>query len=546
MGTCPALLRQTTPRVLDSLGSGGTAPMRSADSKNSDVMTGCGRRCGVAFVLCILGTTAIAQSDGRRRLESAARNLQELTPSDYLQDRVPAEIAELAELPRREVESAVGHPDPRVRSLALGVLALRGDPQSLPTMLAVAFDRAPGLPAREPHAVALVMPGVGGGPQWTLRPQTVGEIATSFLRVYMEAAGFWYGIEGNGRHPGFADYWRERRDRAHCLSWFRLDLNRASQASFPMAEQRRPKVAAVRRRIDALETPYRDWILLALATPWEASMREPGAEALAPEADLLQAARSLGRERILGLLRGEAVLPDDPDFRYTNQGPLELKRVVPFLLRHAGVLLERESSRELRTIGYRHLAHEPVGDAPSLVTGRWFTAAADLDPGHAVPILLEALERFRGTDSVDWQDHRVTIVTELWRHAGADELPRVLDWFFTENPQRGAFGFGRHRFASSLASRSHAAVLRAILRDERVAGLDWQTVGRLVEAANALAEEPVVPLRELSSVSHPLGEGHYHWEKERARVEYPDATAALEATLARWRTALAAWARRGI
>lgn len=497
------------------------------------------------LVLCASPVSLAAQRGVRGEFEQLVPQLDCLEPSDFALGRTPQALALLARHPRRELEPLLGHPDPRVRALALCVLAQQGDPHALPAMVALAFDPAPAPPGRQLLAVALTRPGQADRPPWAPRPQTVGQLATAFVTTYLEAAGSYGGVDGTEHQPGFAEYWAARRTRTHCLSWFALDLQRASQCTFPLPDDAGPAIAALRARIDALAPDYRAWVLLALAAPWESGGMEPGAEALAPAADLVAAAQALGPDAMLRLLRGQARFPDDPDFRYGEHSPFHHERVVPFLLQHARELLAPEHAAELHALGLRHLTREPVGRSPSLPTSRWFTAAAELDPEHASGILRDALARFGGPTNHDWQDQRARLALALWAHGGAAELPRVLDWFFAEVPQRGAFGFGRTRFAVGLGAPVHAPLLRAILRDERLATLDWQTLRCLGDAANQHATEPVIPPQELRGLSHPFGMGHYHWQREAAREQHPDATATLETTLARWRRALATWARAG-
>lgn len=517
--------------------------MRNEMTKHEGARRGAQAAPLMLLLLCASPALLPAQRSARSAFEQLAPQLDCLEPSDFELGRAPAELAPLARHPRRELEPLLGHPDPRVRALALCMLAQQADPRALPAMVALAFDPAPAPSGRQLHAVALARPGQAKGPPWSPRPQTVGQLATAFVTTYLEAAGSYGGVEGTEHQPGFAEYWAARRNRTHCLSWFALDLQRASQRSFPLPEDAGPAIAALRARIDALAPDYRAWVLLALAAPWETGGSEPGAEALAPEADLVAAAQALGGDEILRLLRGQARFPADPDFRYGDHSPFAHRRVVPFLLQHARELLGPEHAAELRALGRRHLAREPVGRSPALVTARWFTAAAELDPEHAGEILRDALARFAGPQDTDAQDHRARLALALWVQRGPMELPRVLDWFFAEEPQRGAFGFGRTRFAAELGGAERRELLRAILADARLPSLDWQTLRGLAEAANQHATEPVIPAAVLRDLGHPFGMGHYHWQRDAAREQHPAATAALEAELARWRAALAAWAQ---
>ena len=430
------------------------------------------------------------------------------------------------------------HEDGSVRTLAIAGLYGKLGPHALPDLVKLVDDERAAPPRRVPIAMLVA------GPLPT-EPQTVGAIARRVVELHLERAGVRGGIEGRYGAPGFAAYWEERHQRAHCLSWWSIALGRASRSTSPTPPDRLDEIAAVRCEIDELQEVERSWVLLALCAPWETGAIEPGAAGLASEEDLVQAARALGeRGLLLALLRGGSLGSNDPDVRLDPPTAFPYERVVPFVLRHARELLPSELADELLELERRHLESGPVGDAPPCITSRWSIAAADLQPSRARETLHRALWLYAEGASIDAQDRRCFLAQALWRHGGEDEHATLLDWFFDETPQRGAFGFGRHRFAAWLADPRRSGLLRAILRDPRTAELDWQTLRRLGEAANLSSDREVVSSSELWEVNHPLGEGHYHWSTREERSRFAEQTDALESALDRWRLDLAEWARR--
>ena len=446
-------------------------------------------------------------------------------------------LAAVAAMEVEALERLLAHEGGAVRTLAIAGLYFRLGPQALPLLVPLVEDGGAAPPMRVPTSMILRKP-------QPTAPQTVGDIARRVIEYHLEQAGYRGGIEGRYGAPGFEVYWAERGDRSHCLSWWRIALGRASRSASPTPSDRLDEIVALRRQIDRLPAAERAWVLLALCSPWEGGAGAPGATELASEADLVRAALDL-REAglLLPLLRGEDLASDDPDVRLTAPTAFPYERVVPFVLRHARELLAPEVVPELLTLERRHISGEPVGDAPQCITASWSIAAADLSPGLACETLHRALKLYSDQDASYAQDRRCFLAQALWRHCGEAETQTIVDWFFEEEPQRGSFGFGRHRFADWLAKPARRGALRAILRDGRSKELDWQTLRRLAESVNRSSGREIVPATELRSVIHPLGEGHYHWATAEERDRHPEKTSALEATLASWRSLLARWAR---
>ena len=81
-----------------------------------------------------------------------------------------------------------------------------------------------------------------------------------------------------------------------------------------------------------------------------------------------------------------------------------------------------------------------------------------------------------------------------------------------------------------------------LLRDPRVAELDWPTLEILARVVNRVSGTEVIAERELQGTWHPRGLNHFHWEIEAARRDYPRETERLEATLDDWRRRLSSFA----
>ncbi len=450
-----------------------------------------------------------------------------------------------------QLRKSLQDPDAKVRALAICGLHWHGAEKQLPDLVGLAGDQGAAIPWRAPRAYALVPLAKSEDDLEKLRekesfePQTVGSYAKAVVKMYMRASGFHYGIEGYRDHPGFQQYWNERKDRTYCLGWFRVALQRASQGTSPARQELRDKVNKLRQQINALPSPDREWILLALATPWEGGSSEPGGAMLASEADLIAAGKRLGPKRIMTLFEREPI-STDPDLQLPGNGTngaFPFARVVLFLLRNARELFDQEQADQLLKLEQKAWQRKQNGQS-HWVTPRWAIAAADLRPDRAATILHRAMQRYSSGTSTQDQDNRHMIAVALWEHEGQEAIPKIADWFFTDTPDQGAVGFGRHRMARFLQAPQQKALLKALLADPRLSRLDWGTLERLARSANQHAPEPVLSEEELRRARHPLGSAQYSHQKAKAKTQYPEETAALEARLAEWREKLKEFAKK--
>jgi hypothetical protein len=170
------------------------------------------------------------------------------------------------------------------------------------------------------------------------------------------------------------------------------------------------------------------------------------------------------------------------------------------------------------------------------MTAWWAVAAARLQPANAARILHAAITRFQ----VNFEEkERSTIAVALWQLVGEPELSFLLDWFFNEKPERGAFPNCLASFIDAVTSgRDGKQIIARIILDGRLKNLDWQSLERLVRSVNGWMRAPVVTREEMENAWHPLGQGHFHWSQAEAERLYPRETAELRRQLEEWRRRL--------
>jgi len=424
-------------------------------------------------------------------------------------------------------ESLLGlssHADPKVRTLAAVALFDLEDPAVLPTFVRLTYDDSPTFDGHPEISQSwLAISGIAP----PHRQQTVGDIARSMVSFYMQPAGFHYGIE-HKTQPGFREYWAARKDRSHCASWFFVQLARASHGTSPTQKECIDRIHRVREHIDKLAADERAWVLLWLNG-------ESGSDALITEEQLIHVAKSLGPDKLLLMLR-KKIPSDDPDLQPRSNNNWPYKRMQLFVLRHANLLLRSSDSVSLLECETWERDYQKHGISDPTITSWWAAAAARLEPANASAILHAAIKRFQGEfDS----EEQATLCFALWQLRGEIEIKFIKDWFFEYSPQRGSFPNCRGQFIEAIAQEPNGKqTLAEIIQDKRLDKLDWQSLRRLVRAVNSWTTKPIVTEEELRSVWHPLGEGHYHWEKDKARELYPKETKELEENLSLWRKRL--------
>jgi hypothetical protein len=450
------------------------------------------------------------------------------------------ELAHGADVPA--LLAALKDEDAKVRALAVIGLHWSGDTRHLDKLVALAGDEGAAIPWRDSFSSSYnvfqqtKIDPIKQRENELIDAKTVGDYATAVVEMYLEASGYQYGIEDSRGLPGFEHYWKLHKDRAYSLGWFKVALLRTTQGTYPLPSDRKDEVAALRDRIDSVPFPDGEWTLLSLGAP-----AQLGDSSFAPiEADLIDATKRLGPERIMNMLhRGK--ISEDPDMRLSDKQGLfvfNFRQVTQFVLQNARETLRREHAGQLLELEQTNRSMKPK---LRFITPGYAIAAADLQPKEASTILRSVWKRFsEGPYSHD-KDDRYMIAVALWEHEGEAAIPLIVEWFFTDTPSRGSHGFGRHRMADYVGAPQQAALLKALLTDDRMKNLDWYTLEHVARSTNKHATEPVIDEDELRKAWHPIGKSYY-WEQERVRVEYPRETETLEAQLAEWCQKLKAFA----
>ena len=184
-----------------------------------------------------------------------------------------------------EVSALLRHENPRVRTLAMAWLFANKGQSALPQLVVLVGDTAETFPVLQSVA-SMYLPAQNP----PLKTQTVSDIARGMLAFYMERAGYYYGVEGKNEHPGFDEYWERHGERAFCLSWFAVKLDRATGGISPLAYGAELRAHEVRREVDELPPVDREVVLLGLFAA-KRDLRD-----VVSEQDLVFAGRRLGAE----------------------------------------------------------------------------------------------------------------------------------------------------------------------------------------------------------------------------------------------------------
>lgn len=416
------------------------------------------------------------------------------------------------------------HDDAKVRTLAAVALFDREDPSVLPSLVKLCDDESAtfdGHPELSPTWLRVT----GIGPP--AKKQTVRDIAKMMVSFYMEHSGFHYGI-AHKTQLGFTEYWNARSNRNHCAAWFAVQLARASQGISQTQKDCVHRIRLLREQIDKLSPDESSWVFLWLNG-------EAGSDALVTEKELIQVCRTLGPDKLLLMLQ-KKIPSDDPDLQSRTNNNWPYQRMQLFVLSHAEQLLRRGDGNTLLACERWERDFQKYGITDPTISPWWAVAAARLEPANASQILHEAMKRFQ--DEFD-SYKRATLSVAMWELRGKAEMKFIVDWLFVEQPQRGSFPNCRGQFIEAMRGQINGReVIAEIIKDNRLNDLDWQSLERLVRAVNAWAKTPIVPEAEIRKVWHPLGQGHYHWEKDKATRDYPKETEELQVHLSDWRMKL--------
>jgi hypothetical protein len=282
--------------------------------------------------------------------------------------------------------------DPKIRTLAAAALVAKGDPRLQQHLGSLLEDQSQTF-----DEITIPMSDNFVPPSYSR--QTVAYAA---LRL----------VEKRSKQE-FDRYWASHANRAYCADWFLWQFRHAEFA--PLARQ----------QIQSVPSPDRELITL-----WIGTGRSSHYDGFL-ETELVAAAKTLGSERVLAVLRHQPP-GTDPDIKPHVEfamGPDgHYAEMVRFLLAHAkdclrpsdvDVLLSMEIVEKSRTN-----SNDPASNEPAYQEW-WPIAAASLRPESSGQILDDAEKRY---------PQRGNIPLARWRIQGPPSLPKVLQSFY-RSPQ---------------------------------------------------------------------------------------------------------------
>ncbi len=499
----------------------------------------------------------------RHELERSARHYSHFATWDIISNR-PAErewptnlVVEQAQLlselrtwsqRRASLEPLLLHPLPKVRTLALGALFVREDPQDLPAIASLLNDFAPTFPLLHESGSS------GGGPHPLSElesPQTVSEVARMMVATYLAAAhaevrivrstvespvdaaglpvvagapvvareevfGFSmdadHGLTPAQRSEVFANYWKKREGRTHCASWFLVKINRATRQSSPLQPEYQRDIRRAFSDANILPRADRAWTLLFVRC---ASF--PDLEEFISEQSLVAALKSVAPERLIRFLQRQRAT-DDPDLWFGDLGSANIglfESTSNFLLRHARELLRPQDAQLL--IACEEQERKASATTLLAVSPWWAAAAAEVAnhsaPAEADKIIDEALQRYP-LDGICGGSEQSVLMAALWRMRGTSEKQRLVSWFYramakalrekSDGSNHGAVEFLLQVKADKRLDTKE--LLAALVDDARFEQADWPVLKELIEMASAGLPKPLVSTEEIYAAWPPRGD----------------------------------------
>jgi hypothetical protein len=357
------------------------------------------RRFGFLFALSLLGAQTVP-SNPRDQFLDVAKHLRAFPPdADYEPDRggrglAPGAMGYWALLrTNHSVPSLLEllkDPDPKIRTLAAAALAAKGDPRLLRHLGPLLEDQSP------------TFDFVNGLPDVNFMRPSYGHqtVALAILTL----------VEKRDK-ADFDRYWANHANLEYCADWFEW-------------QRRHGQFALARQQILGIPSPDRELITL-----WIGAGRSSGYAGFS-EAELLTAARDLGRDSVLAILRGQPP-GNDPDI--TPRADLTSRaylygEMARFLLAHAKELL-RPSDVDVLLRLEEENRNRKNSQEPAYGQWWWPVAAASLRPENAA-LILDAAEKHY-PDATE-------IPLARWRIDGPEALPEILRWFYrSADAQKG-------------------------------------------------------------------------------------------------------------
>lgn len=471
------------------------------------------RHLFAAPLFALLSVTAFAADAPnldatRQKLETIAGRVthfatQEIIGNRWSERRWPADqlleqqqlLADLRGLggDRAALATLLAHPDPKVRTLALGALFVREDPQDLPLIAPLVRESDATLPLLDVSLNSRP----GPLPLAAFEsPQTVGDVAEEMLEFYLRAAGVMDHRPAD-LSKAFMSYWAERGTRDLCASWFLVKMQRATRQTSPLQPEYRTDIQRVLGEIESLPQPERAWTLLYVAQ----GVFPSDSNELVSDASLVAALKAVGPEALMKFLRHEPGM-DDPELKFADSSKdprnNRLVHLDAFILRYAPALL-RPADADAVQAG-------ADGEWPRWHGNRllWVAAAAGLrgieDPVKAA----DSLKREIGNiplHGYEGQNEQAGLAVALWRMRGAAEKEWLVNWFYTvlplaqDNLAHGPVTF--LRAAEEEARPDTPALLAAIVGDVRFSTADWASLAELLKQVNATRNTPLVEQGEI-------------------------------------------------
>jgi hypothetical protein len=249
---------------------------------------------------------------------------------------------------RPALAALLKHPDPKVRTLALGAIFQREDGRDLPLIASLVNDSATTF--TNLHNVIGSMPGQALSD--FENPQTVGQVAGEMLAFWgvphegrPVRMGYGDGFEAGITTDDFAGYWKKYAGRDYAASWFAVRMKRATRETDPLQPEYRADIDRVISDMRALPAPDGLWIQLYVLAPGNQFTTR-----LVPDDELIAVAKKLGPDALLRFLQRQKV-SDDPDLRLDKDDGLFVG-ISNFILDHARPAISRTT-----TIGCRYRTH---------------------------------------------------------------------------------------------------------------------------------------------------------------------------------------------
>ena len=272
---------------------------------------------------------------------------------------------------------------PKIRTLAAAALVSKGEPRLQQYL-------GPLLDDQSQTFDQMYRPPVDNLVEIKFLPQTV---ATAVLRL----------VEYPNK-AAFDQYWATHANREYSGDWFLWQF------------RHKQFVALALQDIQSVPSPDREMITLWIGVGgWP--LQYDGF----PPIEVIAAAKRLGRDRILAVLRGQPP-GSDPDIKPINTGWQSGDQyyvMSRFLLSHAKELLPPSDADLLLTL---EAEERKRNDSHELhYEQSWLIAAASLQPHRADQILDRAERNYLG---------RADIPLARWVIEGPDSLPKILRWFY--------------------------------------------------------------------------------------------------------------------